>query len=197
MTSFSWQSTKDACLTSNSFLTSAVSHPNLPNVTAQTSVCNRPTAPNHAGNHENLATTFGAHAFVWTAEWDSAGAEAAIGGAASCGLDFVEIPLLDLDAFPLDETRALVDGHGVAVTASLGLPADRHLPRNPDGALEFLARAIDLTAALGADTLTGALYTHLGTLTGKPPAEEEIAACATVLKRAAQIAAERGVSLGI
>jgi D-psicose/D-tagatose/L-ribulose 3-epimerase len=142
-------------------------------------------------------TTFGAHAFVWTAEWDAAGAKRAISDAAAQGLDFVEVPLLDLDDFPLDETRGLVEAHGVAVTTSLGLPADCHLPFNPDGALRYLSGAIELTAALGSDTLTGALYTHLGTLTREPPTEQEIETCATVLKRAARAAAGRGISLGI
>lgn len=142
-------------------------------------------------------TSFGAHAFVWTAEWDAAGAERAIVGAAARGLDFVEVPLLDLDRFPLLETRALVEAHGVAVTTSLGLPADCHMPFNPDGALRYLRRAIELTAALGSDTLTGALYTHLGTLTRKPPTEEEIAICATTLRAAARTAAAAGISLGI
>lgn len=142
-------------------------------------------------------TTFGAHAFVWTAEWDAAGARHAIASAAASGLDFVEIPLLDPAAFPLEETRALVAEYGVEVTTSLGLPADRHLPFNPEGALEYLSGAIDFTAELGADTLTGALYTHLGTLTRKPPTEDEIATCARVLKQAAKLAAERGIDLGV
>jgi D-psicose/D-tagatose/L-ribulose 3-epimerase len=142
-------------------------------------------------------TTFGAHAFVWTPEWDAAGAERAITSAAAHGLDFVEIPLLDLERFPLEETRALVAQHGVAVTTSLGLPADCHLPFNPDGALEFLTGAVRLTADLGSDTLTGGLYTHLGTLTREPPTEAEIDTCATVLKQVAQRAAERSISIGI
>jgi D-psicose/D-tagatose/L-ribulose 3-epimerase len=142
-------------------------------------------------------TIFGAHAFVWTADWDVAGAERAIVGAAARGLDFVEVPLLDLEGFPLMETRALVEAHGVAVTTSLGLPADCHMPFNPDGALRYLRRAIELTAALGSDTLTGALYTHLGTLTRKPPTEEEITICATTLRAAARTAGAAGISLGI
>jgi D-psicose/D-tagatose/L-ribulose 3-epimerase len=142
-------------------------------------------------------TTFGAHAFVWTAQWDAAGARRALASAAAHGLDFVEIPLLDLAGFPLEETRALVAEHGVDVTTSLGLPADCHLPLNPSGALRYLTGAVELTAALGSDTLTGALYTHLGTLTRKPPQEAEVDICATVLKQAARIAADRGISLGI
>jgi D-psicose/D-tagatose/L-ribulose 3-epimerase len=142
-------------------------------------------------------TTFGAHAFVWTAQWDPPGAERAVAGAAAQGLDFVEIPLLDLARFPLRETRSLLDRHGVAATTSLGLPADRHMPFNPEGALRYLGRAIELTAELGSDTLTGALYTHLGTLTRRPPTEAEIETCALTLKRAARLAAVHEVSLGI
>lgn len=143
------------------------------------------------------STPFGAHAFVWTAEWDAAGAEVALAGAAARGLDFVEIPLLSPETFPLQTTRELVSRYGVGVTTSLGLPADCHMPFNPDGALAYLTAAIELTAALGADTLTGALYTHLGTLTRKPPTSEEVQVCGATLKRAARVAAGHGVALGI
>ncbi len=81
---------------------------------------------------EKGMTTFGAHAFVWAAEWTEEGAETALRGAAARGLEFVEIPLLsDLDAFPLELTRELVEETGLEVTASLGLPADCHMPSTP------------------------------------------------------------------
>jgi D-psicose/D-tagatose/L-ribulose 3-epimerase len=107
------------------------------------------------------------------------------------------VPLLDLDVFPLAETRALLKSYDVEATTSLGLPADCHLPFNPEGALRYLERAVELTAALNSSILTGALYTHLGTLTRKPPTEEEIEICAAILKRVAQFAERRDVSLGI
>jgi D-psicose/D-tagatose/L-ribulose 3-epimerase len=71
------------------------------------------------------------------------------------------------------------------------------MPFNPRGALCFLTRAIELTAELGSDTLTGALYTHLGTLTRHPPTEDELSICSATLKEAARIAQQHGVSLGI
>jgi D-psicose/D-tagatose/L-ribulose 3-epimerase len=142
-------------------------------------------------------TTFGAHAFIWSAEWTAEGAERALRGAAARGLDFVEIPLLSLDAFPLERTVELLQETGVEVTTSLGLPRELHMPFDPDGAVAYLERAIDLTRRLGSDTLTGGLYTHLGTLTRKPPTEDEIQACGRALKRAARIAADQGLKLGI
>jgi D-psicose/D-tagatose/L-ribulose 3-epimerase len=142
-------------------------------------------------------STFGAHAFIWSAEWDSEGAERALRGAAARGLDFVEIPLLHLDTFPLERTRELLEETGLDVTTSLGLPKDAHMPFNPKGALEHLKGAIELTGQLGSDTLTGGLYTHLGTLTRKPPTPDEVATCARTLKEAALIAAAHGLQLGI
>ncbi len=61
-------------------------------------------------------TVFGAHAFVWSAEWDPDGAERALRGAAARGLDFVEIPLLrDLQTFPLQLTRDLLAQTGLVL----------------------------------------------------------------------------------
>jgi D-psicose/D-tagatose/L-ribulose 3-epimerase len=141
--------------------------------------------------------TIGAHAFVWTAEWDAGGAELTIPAAAAHGLDFVEVPLLELEGFPLYETRSLAESHGIAITTSLGLPADCHTPFNPDGALRHLTGAIELAAELGSDTLTGALYTHLGTLTGKPPTPEELTRCVGTIKAAARVAEQQGISIGV
>ena len=142
-------------------------------------------------------TSFGAHAFVWAAQWDAPSAERVITAAAAHGLDFVEVPLLELETFPLRETRALIDAYEVGVTTSLGLPRDCHMPFNPDGALRHITAAIELAAELGSDVLTGALYTHLGTLTRKPPTEDEIVTCATTLKAAARVAAASGIALGL
>jgi D-psicose/D-tagatose/L-ribulose 3-epimerase len=111
---------------------------------------------------------FGAHAFVWTPVWDEAGAARAIGGAASLGLDFVEIPLLRLDDFPIEATKALLAEHSIGATTSLGLPKELHMPFDRDGAVRFLGRALELTEALGADALSGALYGHLGRSPASP-----------------------------
>jgi D-psicose/D-tagatose/L-ribulose 3-epimerase len=140
---------------------------------------------------------FGAHAFIWAGEWTPEGAEKVIGGAAEAGLDFVEIPLLHPQSMDVSGTRKLLERYGIGCTCSLGLPKDAHLPFAPEKAEDFLKRAVDVTAALGSGALSGAIYTHLGTLTRKPPTDEELAEVERVLKRVARYAAEREVSLGI
>jgi D-psicose/D-tagatose/L-ribulose 3-epimerase len=140
---------------------------------------------------------FGAHAFIWAGEWTPEGAEKVIGGAAEAGLDFVEIPLLHPESMDVSGTRELLERYGIGCTCSLGLPKEAHLPFAPDRAEEFLRTAVDVTAALGSEALSGAIYTHLGTLTRKPPMENELAEVGRVLKRVARYAAEREIALGV
>jgi D-psicose/D-tagatose/L-ribulose 3-epimerase len=140
---------------------------------------------------------FGAHAFIWAGDWTDEGAERVISGAASAGLDFVEIPLLDPKTMDVERTRGLLDSYGIGCSCSLGLPREVHLPFDPDGAERFLAETVELTAGLGSGVLTGCLYTHLGTLTGKPPEPEELESVARVIKSTARRAADHGVELGI
>ena len=145
----------------------------------------------------NGVPTFGAHAFIWAGEWTPEGAEKVIRGAAEAGLDFVEIPLLHPESMDVSGTRELLDEHGIGCTCSLGLPRAAHLPFAPERAEAFLRGAVDVTAALEAPALSGAIYTHLGTLTGKPPTEDELAEVGRVLKSVARYAAQRDVSLGV
>src|ERR687893_3143855 len=111
---------------------------------------------------------FGAHAFIWAAEWSHEGTERVISGAAAAGLDFVEIPLLDPGSMDVEHTRSLLGHYGLGCSCSLGLPREDHLPSSPDGAARFLDGAVEVTAAPGAPVLTGCLYTHVGRLTGRP-----------------------------
>ena len=75
---------------------------------------------------------FGAHAFIWAGEWTREGAERVISGAAEVGLDFVEIPLLDPGSIDVEHTRSLLDRYGLGCSCSLALPAEIHLPSNPE-----------------------------------------------------------------
>ncbi len=142
-------------------------------------------------------TLTGAHAFIWAGDWSPEGARRAIAGAAAAGLDFIEIPLLHPDAVDVEGTRALLDEYGVTCTTGLGLPREAHITVAPDRAAAFLKSAVDVASRLGSPVLTGAIYTHLGTLTGKPPTEEELATTARVLKDVARYAADQGVALGV
>lgn len=140
---------------------------------------------------------FGAHAFVWEAEWNDQSAKRVMEGAAKVGLDFVEIPLLHPESFDGAKTKRMLDDHGLGATFSLGLPADRSLPDNPKGAERFLKEALEKIQETGSDALTGVIYGTLGELTGRPPTDEDYQVIATTLKSVAREAQGRGMRLGI
>ncbi|CAN5859400.1 sugar phosphate isomerase/epimerase [soil metagenome] len=142
-------------------------------------------------------TLFGAHAFIWAGDWSTEGSKRVISGAADAGLDFVEIPLLRPSDMDVEGTRKLLDHHDIGCTCSLGLPKEAHLPFAPKKAEEFLKQAVDVSADLGSNALSGAIYTNLGTLTGDPPSDEELDTVVRVLKRVARYASDRSLQLGI
>jgi D-psicose/D-tagatose/L-ribulose 3-epimerase len=138
----------------------------------------------------------GVHTFVWAPEWDHQGAEAAIEGAAAARVDVVEVPLLRPAEIDVVRTKALAAARGIALTCSLGLPAHATLPDHPLEAEKFLKQALDVTAALGARSLSGVTYATIGRLSGAPPTEAEYAIIAKTLKSVARYAAGLGLALG-
>jgi len=134
---------------------------------------------------------------VWAPEWNRQGAAAAIEGALAAGVDLVEIPLLRPAEIDVEYTKELAAAHGIGLTCSLGLPAHASLPDDPAGAEKFLQQALDVTAALGAASLSGVTYATIGRLSGAPPTEQEYAIIARTLKGIARYAASLGVSLGL
>ena len=145
------------------------------------------------------ATTppIGAHAFIWSSQWDREGARLAATHAAAAGFDFIEIPLLDPSIIDTGHTVALLESLEISCTCSLGLPATCHLPAAPERAREFLVEAIDVAAELGSPWLTGAVYGNLGTLTGVPPSSEELDLIARTLGEVAAYAEDHDIRLGL
>lgn len=139
----------------------------------------------------------GAHTFIWSPAFEGSGAETAACSAAAAGLGTIEIPLLDPSRIDVTNAVQTLSRHRLRPTCSLGLPADKHAPDNPDGAVLFLRSAIDTASALGADWLTGALYGHLGHVTGCGVTDAELSVIAEVLRVAADHAATKGIRLGI
>jgi D-psicose/D-tagatose/L-ribulose 3-epimerase len=140
---------------------------------------------------------FGMHASLWAQSWTREGAELAITEAARYGLDLIEIPLLEPDKVDVAHSRALFEKHGVAFTASLGLPPEVEASQHPDAATAFLVRTLEVARGLGCSTLTGVTYSTLGHRSGSPPTEAEYENVASALKPVARRAADLGMTLGL
>lgn len=140
---------------------------------------------------------FGAHAFVWIGDWQTDTGNYAIQAAGAAGFDFLEIPLLKPDEFDIASHKQAIDDAGIYTTCSLVLPKDAHMPDNPDAAYEFLMRVLDVMAELGSTYLAGCIAYSLGTLTGKPPTQQERETVITTLKKLAPEAEARGITLAL
>ena len=141
---------------------------------------------------------FGVHTSMWTMRWDPAGAERAVAAAAEHGVDFVEVALLDTSVVDPAHTRALLERHGLRAVCSLGLPEPVWPSRgNVDGAVAHLRDAIEVTAALGGEALTGVTYGGIGERTGAPPTAAELDDVARAIEGAAGHARAAGIAFGI
>lgn len=141
--------------------------------------------------------TFGAHAFIWVGDWTTETGKQAIEAASKAEVELLEIPLLRPAEFDAALTRKQLADHGLKPACSLGLPRAAHMPEHPQEANDFLHLALDKTAEVGANFLSGVLYGHLGYLTGAPPTQRERDTCARVLADVAEYARKQGISLGL
>ncbi|MBY2915666.1 sugar phosphate isomerase/epimerase family protein [Rhizobium leguminosarum] len=140
---------------------------------------------------------FGVHTSMWTMNWDRAGAEKAIAGAVHYKMDFIEIALLNAPAVDAKHTRDLLEKNELRAVCSLGLPEHAWASVRPDAAIEHLKVAIEKTADMNAEALSGVIFGGIGERTGLPPTEGEYDNIAKVLDAAAKHARKYGVQLGV
>lgn len=140
---------------------------------------------------------FGVHTSMWTMTWDRAGAERAVAAAKSYGVDFIEIALLNAPAVDAAHSRALLEKAGLRAVCSLGLPEHAWASRRPEAAIDYLKVAIDKTADIGSEALSGVIFGGIGERTGVPPTQQEYDNIARALTAAARHAKARGIELGI
>ena len=140
---------------------------------------------------------FGAHAFVWVADWTTESGSTAIQQAAATGFDFIEIPMLDPASFDAAAAKLTLIDNGIGATCSLVLPKDAHMPREPQKARDFLLAVLDKMAEMDAHYLCGCIGYSLGTLTGKPPTTQERQNVIDTLREVAHAAQARDITLAL
>jgi D-psicose/D-tagatose/L-ribulose 3-epimerase len=104
----------------------------------------------------------GCHASVWTGNFDDAGLQLAIDKTAEAGFDLVEIPLMDPDKADPAVVRRMLDGAGLAATASLGLSEHTDIsssdPEIVASGEALLGRCLEFLSDVGGTHLVGVIY---------------------------------------
>ncbi|MEP0521368.1 MAG: sugar phosphate isomerase/epimerase [Hyphomicrobiales bacterium] len=140
---------------------------------------------------------FGVHTSMWTMSWDRPGCERAVAKAASYGMDFLEIALLDPPAVDAEHSKKTLDAHKMRSVCSLGLPQEVWASHNPQGAVDFLKIALEKCAAMGCEALSGVTYGGIGERSGLPPSDAELDNVAHALEATAKYAKSLGLLFGI
>ncbi len=137
---------------------------------------------------------------AWTAHWSDESLPL-IDRVAELGLDFIEIPLMDVDDVHPGPIRKRLDAVGIDVVTSTVLGAATDItsadPEVRAAGLDYLRRCVDVTAELGASQVSGVIYGMHGKRPSSRPDEQERAWSAECLTRAAEQAAAAGIAIGI
>jgi D-psicose/D-tagatose/L-ribulose 3-epimerase len=143
---------------------------------------------------------FGVHALVFGDEWTAETARATCQAAAEIGYDLVEVLMFDPWTLDLDATRAGLAGTGLGLRLGMALGPATDISSD-DAAVAgrgeaAVARALEISAALGAPAVSGITYAAFNSYAA-PPSEAQRARVVESLARLDRRAGELGVRLGL
>ena len=142
----------------------------------------------------------GIHAMAWTSHWSDESLPL-IDRVAALGLDFIEIPLMDVDDVHPAPIRARLDAAGIDVVTSTVLSEATDITSSAhevrEAGVDYLRRCVDVTAELGASQFSGVIYGMHGKRPRARPGEQDWAWSADCLARTAERAAAAGIAVGL
>ena len=144
----------------------------------------------------------GLHCYLFTERWSDDSLDI-LDMARDLGAECFEVVVGDDIEFTPQRTRRRAETLGLTLTVGPGglWPAECDLsadePADRAKGLAWHCRQLDLAAELGAAAYTGALYGHPGTVKRRVPPPDEYPRTAEGLRRLAEHAASRGVTLAV
>ncbi len=147
-----------------------------------------------------MSNPVGIHALVWAGDTSRSSVDRAITKTAEAGFDLLEFSLHDLDNLDIADARHRLESAGLQVACSRGLAFDADVSSDDTAVVErgarLLTESLAATAVLGAEILTGAVYSALGKYP-RPVTERGRRNAISVLASLAREARSRRVTLGL
>lgn len=144
--------------------------------------------------------SFGVHALVWRGGTTPDDVTAIAEQTAAAGYDLVEFSLHDSVNMDVDHARKALQSNGLRVACSRGLALDADVssedPAVVSRGAQLLADSLELTAAIGGELLTGALYSAFGKAPA-PLSRKGRENVVSVLQDLSKEAEQTGVTLGL
>jgi D-psicose/D-tagatose/L-ribulose 3-epimerase len=142
----------------------------------------------------------GIHALVFAGGTTPDEVSSIVAGAQRAGYDLVEFSMHDLANMDLAGTRALLEQAGLRAVCSRGLALDADVSSEDPAVVArgaaLLGETLDAAYAIGAERLTGALYSAFGKAAA-PLSAAGRANVVTVLRDLAKQADQYGIRLGL
>ncbi|REC93950.1 sugar phosphate isomerase/epimerase family protein [Kushneria indalinina] len=142
----------------------------------------------------------GIHALVWTGGVDGQSLERAVRQSADSGYQVLELSLHDLEGMDATRTRRAAEDAGIELICSRGLAFDADVSSDDKEVVArgeaLLQASLEMAESLGSRMLCGALYSALGKY-GQPVSAQGRANAVEVIRRLADSAAKKGITLGI
>jgi D-psicose/D-tagatose/L-ribulose 3-epimerase len=149
---------------------------------------------------ETITNPIGVHALVWVGDTSPASLSYAIEKTKATGFDLLELSLHDSTNLDVTAAREALRSAGIGVACSRGLAFDADVSSEDTAVVErgekLLQDSLAITHELGGTHFTGALYSALGKY-GKPLTDVGRGNVVSVLRRLAQDARRRGMTLGL
>ena len=144
--------------------------------------------------------SYAVHAYAWTTSWSNK-TLGLIDHAKQLGFDEIEIPLMEIDLVDPISIKRRLESVGLGVCTSTACSEENDItgddPDTRKRGAEYLLKCIQATAEMGADCLSGVIYSAIGRKIDGFPGEEYWERSATGLKTAARVAQDLGITLGI
>jgi D-psicose/D-tagatose/L-ribulose 3-epimerase len=142
----------------------------------------------------------GIHAYAWCSKWTNDTLDL-IDRVKSLGMDFIEIPLMSLETFDANAIRDRLTKVGLDSVTSTVLLNDTDITSEDSvvrgKGVDYLKRCVEATAAIGARSFSGVIYSqHVKPATDRP-SEEAWRYSADALRDVADLAARLGVTVGL
>jgi len=142
----------------------------------------------------------GIHAYAWCSQWSNDTLDL-IDRVRELGLDFIEIPLMVLETFDPPAVRDRLQQVGLPAVTSTVLLGGQDITSEDTGeraaGVAYLKACVDATAAIGAASLSGVIYSQHVKAARRRPGEADWNRSADALREVADHAGQKGVLLGL
>lgn len=142
----------------------------------------------------------GIHAFAWCTKWSNEMLPL-INKCSDFGVDFIEIPMMDLGDFDASAISRRLEEQNIEAVTSTVLSADQDIS-SPDNSIRengisFLKDCVRQTKAINAGSFSGVIYSEFAKKEQLAPTKENWINVSKSLNEVAVFAEDLGITLGI